>query len=113
MNTLKVAFPTKDLILLDSQFYGCKNFKIFTIENNKIVGTTLLTPPADTHGEVPEFLIKEKIDVCISGPIEEDTFKFLKENEVDVVYGVRGVMVDLIRIYLNGDLKSSGKFCTH
>ena len=110
MSTLKVAFPTKDLILLDSQFYNCKNFKIFTIENNKIVETTLLTPPPYVCGEVPEFLIKEKINVCISGPIEEGTFNFLKVNKIDVVYGVRGVMVDLIRIYLNGDLKSLGEF---
>ncbi|MEG1978647.1 MAG: NifB/NifX family molybdenum-iron cluster-binding protein [Cetobacterium sp.] len=113
MKNLKIAFPTTDSILLDSHFYGCKNFKVFNIENDKVTSTYLITPPPYVHGDMPKFLVKEKIDVIISGPMGEATFNFLKDHKIDVIYGMKGIMTDLIRLYLIGELKSDGTLYNH
>lgn len=113
MKRLKIACPTNDGITLNSQFYGCKNFKVFVFENNKLADTYLLTPPAYEHGNMPEFLVSKKIDIVISGPIGEATLNFLKQRKIELFYGLEGVMLDLIRLYLMGDLKSIGEPYNH
>ncbi|MHA4989136.1 NifB/NifX family molybdenum-iron cluster-binding protein [Cetobacterium somerae] len=113
MKNLKIACPTNDGIMLDSQFYGCKNFKVFVIENNKLVDSYLLTPPKYEHGNMPEFLLTDKVNVIISGPIGEATLSFLNQHKVEMIYGLEGVLVDLIRLYLMHELKSVGEPYNH
>ena len=52
----KIAFPTSNRKSIDGHFGHTKEFVIYTVENNKVLSETFLTPPKHEPGVLPTFL---------------------------------------------------------
>lgn len=113
MKNIKIAFPTNDSANIDAHFHHCKNFKVLNIEEGKIVSEELITTPTYKHGDYPQFLVDNKVNVVIAGAIGEGSFNFLKENHIKVIFGIKGEILENLTAFLKGNLKSQGHTYNH
>lgn len=110
---IRIVFPTNDLVTIESHFGHCRNFKIFNVEDRKVVSTEVLDTPPHQPGLLPRFLGEHKVNVVITGGMGQRAIDLFKEQNIDVILGAQGNMEDILNIYLNGDLYSTGSACSH
>lgn len=113
MKKIRVAFPTNDLTTIETHFGHCKNFKIFDVEEKKVVRTEVLDTPPHNPGVFPRFLGEHKVNVVITGGMGQSAIDLLKMQGIEVILGAQGKMEEILDIYLNGDLYSTESACTH
>lgn len=109
----KIAFPTSDKVTVDEHFGHCKEFVIYTIEENEVKEVNFLQPPAHTPGSFPKFLGDQGVDVMITGGMGAMAVNLFKEQNIDVILGARGRIDVNLNEYLGGFLTSKGSVCDH
>ena len=96
------------------QHFGrTEQFKIYTVEDNRVVSTIVLSSDGRGHGELAEMLGKENIDVLICGGLGEHAREALASAGVTVVAGAEGKADEAVGDYLDGILTGSDVSCDH
>jgi len=110
---IKVAFPTNDRVMVEEHFGHCREFVIYNIENGNIVNSEFVTPPPHAPGVIPNFLGQFGIDTIITGGMGQMAINIFKTNNIEVILGATGDIQSNLKVYLEGNLDSTGSACSH
>ncbi len=109
----KISFPTSDKVTVDGHFGHCKEFVIYTVEENEVKEVNYVKPPEHIPGSFPKFLGEHNIDVIITGGMGTKAVNLFKQQDIDVVLGAKGRIDVNLSEYLGGFLTSKGSMCEH
>ena len=90
------------------QHFGrTKLFKLYDVEDGKIINTKLLIGAAEGHGALSKQLKENHVDVAICGGLGTGMLNALETAGIEVCANVSGNADDAVNAYLNGTLKYS------
>lgn len=96
------------------QHFGrTQNFKIYDVEDNRVVSTLVTDSEGQGHGALAGVLANKEIDLLICGGIGEGAREALADAGIQVVAGAEGKADDAVAEYLAGTLKGSDENCDH
>lgn len=96
------------------QHFGrTENFKVYEVEDNKVVSSEVIGSNGTGHGALAGLLEGEGIDVLICGGIGGGAQAALTEAGIELVAGAKGNTDEVVEFYLRGELVSTGVNCDH
>lgn len=96
------------------QHFGrTENFKVYEVEDNKVISSEIIGSNGIGHGALAGLLADEEIEVLICGSIGDGAQNALAEAGITLVAGAEGNTDDVVTSYLAGELISTGANCDH
>ena len=96
------------------QHFGrTEQFKIYEVEDGKVVSSQVIGNDGLGHGALAGLLAEHAIDVLICGGLGAGAQNALAEAGVEVVAGASGSADEAVEAYLKGELVSTGANCDH
>ena len=96
------------------QHFGrTEQFKIYEIEDGKVISSQVIGNDGLGHGALAGLLADHAIDVLICGGLGAGAQNALAEAGVEVVAGASGSADEAVESYLKGELISTGANCDH
>ena len=96
------------------QHFGrTEQFKIYEIEDGKVISSQVIGNDGLGHGALAGLLADHAIDVLICGGLGAGAQNALAEAGVEVVAGASGSADEAVEAYLKGELVSTGANCDH
>lgn len=96
------------------QHFGrTENFKVYEVEDNKVISSEIIGSNGIGHGALAGLLADEEIEVLICGGIGAGAQNALVEAGITLVAGAEGNTDDVVASYLAGELISTGANCDH
>ena len=96
------------------QHFGhTEQFKVYDVENGKILSSAIIGSDGHGHGALANLLHDNKIDVLICGGIGGGAQTALSEQGIELFAGASGLADEAVKKYLNGELTSTGANCDH
>ena len=96
------------------QHFGrTESFKVYEVEDNKVVSSEVIGSNGTGHGALAGLLAEAGIDVLICGGIGGGAQNALTEAGIELVAGAAGNTDEVVEIYLRGELISTGSNCNH
>jgi len=93
-------------------FGHCEGFTFYEVGEDKIVNKSFTQNPGHRPGFLPEFLKEAGTDVIISGGMGASAQQLFAESNIKVVVGAEGNCDDVVKQYLNDELKLTGSICS-
>jgi ATP-binding protein involved in chromosome partitioning len=111
---MKFAFPCLDKKIC-AHFGHCQEFAfIETDENNNIVKSEFLDPPEHQPGVYPKWVASQGANIVIGGGMGSMAQNLFTENGVEVVVGApEDTPENVVKLYLEGKLQTTGNACDH
>lgn len=100
---MKIAVTYEDGNIFQ-HFGHTKQFKIFEVENNTIINSTVLDTDGSGHGALAGFLAANGVNVLICGGIGGGAKTALLEANIKLYGGVQGKADDAVYAFINGTL---------
>lgn len=88
-------------------------FKVYEVEDNKVVSSEVIGSNGTGHGALAGLLAGQGIDVLICGGIGGGAQAALAEAGVELCSGAQGNTDEAVDAYLKGELVSTGVNCDH
>lgn len=88
-------------------------FKVYEVEDGKILSSEVIGSNGTGHGALAGLLADRGIDVLICGGIGGGAQSALAEAGVELCAGTQGDVDQAVEAYLKGELVSSGANCDH
>lgn len=88
-------------------------FKIYEVEENKVVSSEVMSSNGSGHGALAGLLADSSVDVLICGGIGGGAQSALAEAGVELCAGAQGNTDEIVEAYLRGELVDSGVNCNH
>lgn len=96
------------------QHFGrTESFKVFEVEDGKIISERLVTADGAGHGALAVLLGRENIEVLVCGGIGGGAMNALAQEGIEVCAGASGDAKQAVESYLKGELVSNGANCNH
>ena len=96
------------------QHFGhTEQFKVYDLEDNKIVNTQVVDTNGQGHGALAGLLAEQGISVLICGGIGGGAQSALAEAGIELCSGAQGDADTAVDAYLKGELVSTGVNCDH
>ena len=96
------------------QHFGkTENFKVYEVEDDKVVSSEVIGSNGTGHCALAGLLAEQGINVLICGGIGEGAQTALTEAGIEMVAGAQGNTDDVVEAYLKGELVSTGANCDH
>ena len=96
------------------QHFGhTQEFKVYEIENGKVVSSEIVGSDGQGHGALASMLNNHSIDVLICGGIGGGAQAALMEHGIELCAGQSGNTDEAVEAYLRGELVNSGVNCNH
>ena len=96
------------------QHFGhTEKFKVYDVEDNKIMSTSIFNTNGTGHEALAGLLGDNKVDVLICGGMGEGAKNALADAGIEVVSGAKGNADEAVEAYLAGALESQGVNCDH
>ena len=96
------------------QHFGrTEQFKIYDVENGKVVSSEVIGNDGLGHGALAGLLANNAINVLICGGLGGGAMNALTSAGIEVVAGASGNTDAAVEAYLKGELVSSGANCDH
>jgi FKBP-type peptidyl-prolyl cis-trans isomerase 2/predicted Fe-Mo cluster-binding NifX family protein len=96
------------------QHFGhTEQFKIYDVEEGKVVSNEIIGSNGTGHGALAGLLADRSIDVLICGGIGGGAQAALSENGIELCAGASGNTDEAVEAYLKGELVDSGVNCDH
>lgn len=111
---MKIAVPTRDGVV-DDHFGHCKEFTVFTIEENKVVATNIV-PSVEGCGcksNIASTLRQIGVSVMLAGNMGDGAVNVLNAQNIKAIRGCSGAVENVVNDYLNGKLVDSKLVCDH
>jgi ATP-binding protein involved in chromosome partitioning len=113
MKELTIAIPSNDGETVEEHFGHCRKFVMINTLDGKETSRASIDPPAHAPGVFPAFLAEQGANTIITGGMGGRAVSLFKERNIDVILGASGSISDMLKIFLDGDLESSGSICSH
>lgn len=95
-----------------SQHFGhCEGFRIFTVIDNQIIKNDFMPNPGHVPGLLPNLLHNADVNVIIAGGMGGGAVEIFSEHNIKVITGAAGNAEDVVKQYMDGNLKSSDSIC--
>ena len=88
-------------------------FKVYDVEDGKVVSSEVIGSNGIGHGALAGLLADQNVDVLICGGIGGGAQAALEEAGVELCAGAEGDADQAVEAYLRGELVSSGANCDH
>ena len=88
-------------------------FKVYEIEDNKVISSEVIGSNGTGHGALAGLLADQDVDVLICGGIGGGAQTALEEAGVEMCTGAQGDADQAVEAYLKGELVSTGANCDH
>ena len=88
-------------------------FKVYEVEDGKIINSEIVESNGVGHGALAGLLAGNKIDTLICGGLGGGAMAALEENGIEVCAGAQGDTDVAVEAYLKGELVSQGVTCDH
>lgn len=88
-------------------------FKVYMIEDNKVISSEVISSNGIGHGALAGLLSEQGVDVLICGGIGAGAQSALSDAGVELCAGAQGDTDQAVEAYLKGELVSSGANCDH
>ena len=96
------------------QHFGrTESFKVYEVEDGKIVSSEVIGSNGIGHGALAGLLAQQDIQVLICGGLGGGAYSALTDAGIEVIAGASGSADEAVEAYLRGDLVSSGANCDH
>ena len=96
------------------QHFGrTESFKVYEVEGDQIVNSTIIESNGVGHGALAGLLADNTIDALVCGGIGGGAMSALEEQGIEVCAGAQGHVDDVIQAYLSGELETAGVTCDH
>ena len=96
------------------QHFGhTEQFKVYEVEDNKVVSSEVIGSNGTGHGALAGLLAGQDVDVLICGGIGGGAQAALAEAGVELCAGAEGNTDEAVEAYLRGELVSTGANCDH
>ena len=96
------------------QHFGhTEQFKVYEVEEGKVVSSQVIDSNGQGHGALAEVLSGQKIDVLICGGIGGGAQAALADNGIELCAGASGNADEAVEAYLRGELVNTGANCDH
>ena len=96
------------------QHFGrTEQFKVYEVEDNKVVSSEVIGSNGVGHGALAGLLSDRSVDVLICGGIGGGAQAALAEAGVELCAGAEGDADQAVEAYLKGELVSTGANCDH
>ena len=96
------------------QHFGrTEQFKVYEVEDNKVVSSEVIGSNGTGHGALAGLLAGQDVDVLICGGIGGGAQAALAEAGVELCAGTEGNTDEAVEAYLRGELVSTGANCDH
>ncbi|WP_026488378.1 FKBP-type peptidyl-prolyl cis-trans isomerase [Butyrivibrio sp. XBB1001] len=96
------------------QHFGhTESFKIYNVENDKIVSSEVISSNGQGHGALANVLAGEEVDVLICGGIGGGAHQALSDNGIKICAGASGDADKAVESFLKGELEDTGINCDH
>ena len=89
------------------------SFKVYEVEDNKVVSSEVIGSNGVGHGALAGLLSDQSVDVLICGGIGGGAQAALAEAGVELCAGAAGDADQAVEAYLKGELISTGANCDH
>lgn len=96
------------------QHFGrTESFKVYDVEDNKVVSSEVIGSNGVGHGALAGLLSNDNIDILICGGLGGGAKNALIEAGIEVIAGAQGDTDAAVEAFLNGELVSTGVNCDH
>ena len=96
------------------QHFGhTETFKVYEVEEGKVVSSELIGSNGSGHGALASLLNDKGIDVLICGGIGGGAQNALAERGIELCAGASGNTDEAVEAYLRGELINTGANCDH
>lgn len=96
------------------QHFGkTEKFKVYEVEDQKVVSSEVIESNGVGHGALAGLLAEQDIAVLICGGIGGGAQAALNEAGIELCAGAEGNTDEVVEAYLRGELVSSGANCDH
>ncbi|MDO4490035.1 MAG: FKBP-type peptidyl-prolyl cis-trans isomerase [Lachnospiraceae bacterium] len=96
------------------QHFGhAEGFKVYEVQDNKVVSSEVITAGVSGHGAMAALLSEKDIQILICGGIGGGAQNALDEAGIEVMAGQAGDADEAVEAYLRGELVNSGVNCDH
>ena len=109
---MKIA-ATYDNGNIFQHFGKTETFKVYEVEDNKVVSSEVIGSNGTGHGALAGLLAEQGISVLICGGIGGGAQTALAEAGIEVCSGAQGNTDEAVEAYLTGELTSAGTTCDH
>ena len=111
-NIMKIAVTYENGEVFQ-HFGHTENFKVYEVEDNKVVSSEVIGSNGSGHGALATMLAGNGIDVLICGGIGGGAQTALMENGIELCAGASGNTDEAVEAYLRGELINTGANCDH
>ncbi len=95
-------------------FGKCEVFKIFEIENNKVVSKTSVPTNGQGHSQLSGFLSGLNVNTLICSGMGQGAYSMLCANGINVIRGAKGDIDEAVNAFINGQLSDdTSVVCSH
>jgi len=109
----KAAVPLADG-RLTNHFGHCEQFAVLNVNEGRIEGKELLTPPPHEPGVLPRWLGGLGVSLILAGGMGKRALDLFEEQNIRVITGAPNLAPEeLIHQYLNGSLTTGANVCDH
>ena len=109
---MKIAV-TYDNANIFQHFGKTEFFKVYEVEDNKVISSEVIGSNGTGHGALAGLLAEQDVDVLICGGIGGGAQAALEEAGVELCAGAQGDVDQAVEAYLKGELVSTGANCDH
>ena len=92
-------------------FGKTEEFKIYEVEDKKIILSEVISTNGAGHSAITDFLENNNVDVVICGGLGDGALNALTEAGIDVVSGVSGDTDTAVEKFINNELESTDMNC--
>ena len=97
-----------------SEHFGhCENFRIYEVEDKKIVESYDIPNPGHKPGFLPRFLSEKDVKIVITGGVGQKAVDIFNSEGIEVLSGASGLADDAMALFLDDKLESRGVVCNH
>lgn len=98
---------------VSAHFGHCPEYAIYEVEDNKIIGKTIVPNPGHEPGFLPLFLARLGVNCIIAGGMGMRAQQLFRERGIQPILGVEGHTDAVVQAYLDGCLDYGESFCDH
>lgn len=96
------------------QHFGhTETFKVYNVEDNKVVSSEILSADGNGHEALAQVLVDADVDVLICGGIGNGAMDALDYAGIEVCSGAQGNADEAVEAYLRSELLDAGVNCDH
>ena len=110
---MKRIAVTYDNGLVFQHFGRTEAFKVYEVEDDKVINSEIVESNGVGHGALAGLLADNTIDVLICGGIGGGAMAALEDRSIEVCAGAQGDTDEVVEAYLKGELETAGVTCDH